>query len=538
MNNGGIVNLLEKICLVSDLDGDLENARDKWPKNLFYPALWKRSALLTQGYISHYFDANSNTARSKGGVYRKRNRELKKPDCVAYPANISEISEILKIANCRRIPIIPFGGGSGVLGAANSEYGGIVVDMMRMDKFIAIDEMNLTAAFQTGILGYELERQLNSRGYSLGHFPASIAISTLGGWLATRSSGQCATKYGKIEDMVLGMKVILASGEVLDLKPKPGHSLGPDLMPLFLGSEGTLGVIAEATLKIMPLPRFRKFAAFGFSNLFDCLEACRKTVQSGVRPAVLRIYDPFDCLMNGPKEHNIGEEFGEEKNKRGLSAFGGKLKKFFAGVPNLTNSLISATEKIGIMNFLVVLVFEGNHKAQIDAEYKIAKNIFGYFGGKDKGMKPAKLWLKSRYKLSYEKLKNHFADGIFADTLDVSVSWSVAGDVYRSVKKAVKNNALVMAHFSHFSPQNLCIYFTFAGAFSDEFRGSEKHRKVWNAALDACLKAGGTISHHHGVGLAKKEYAEKQLGAGYIKTLRKFKAILDPNNILNPGKIF
>lgn len=500
-----ILPLLEKICLVSDLDGDLENARDKWPKNLFY---------------------------------RTRTSELKKPDCVAYPSRISEISEILKIANCRRIPIIPFGGGSGVLGAANSEYGGIAINMMRMDNLAAIDEMNLTATFQTGIFGDELEKRLNERGYSLGHFPASIAISTLGGWLATRSSGQCATKYGKIEDMVLGMKVVLASGEVLDLKPKPGHSLGPDLMPLFLGSEGTLGIIAEATLKIMPLPRFRKFAAFGFSDLFDCLEACRKTVQSGVKPAVLRIYDPFDCLMNGPKEHNIGKEFGEEKVKRGLSFSGVKLKKFFAGNPNLTNSLISAAEKIGAANFLVVLVFEGNHKARVEAEHKIAKDIFGYFGGKEKGTKPAELWLKSRYKLSYEKLENHFAAGIFADTLDVSVSWSDAANVYGKVKKAVKNNSLVMAHFSHFSPQNLCIYFTFAGAFYDELRGSEKHQKVWNAALDACLKAGGTISHHHGVGLAKKEYAEKQLGPEYLKTLRKFKAILDPNNILNPGKIF
>lgn len=493
--------LLEEICLVSDLSGDLENARDKWPKNLFY---------------------------------RTRKNELKKPDCVAYPANISEISEILKIANCRRIPIIPFGGGSGVLGAANSEYGGIAIDMMRMDNLVAIDEMNLTAAFQTGILGEELERRLNERGYSLGHFPASIAISTLGGWLATRSSGQCATKYGKIEDIVLGMKVVLASGEVLDLKPKPGHSLGPDLMPLFIGSEGTLGIIAEATLKIMPLPRFRKFAAFGFTNLFDCLEACRKTIQSGVRPAVLRIYDPFDYLMNGPKEHS----FDSETDLEATSPNKKRIKKFFAGVPNLTNSLISTAEKIGVANFLVVLVFEGNHKTQVGAEHKIAKDIFGYFGGKDRGMKPAELWLKSRYKLSYEKLENHFANGIFADTLDVSVSWSDAADVYRSVKKAVKNNALVMAHFSHFSPQNLCIYFTFAGTFSDESRGSEKHQKVWNAALDACLKAGGTISHHHGVGLAKKEYAEKQLGPEYLKTTRKFKAILDPNDILNPGKIF
>ncbi|MEK7124048.1 MAG: FAD-binding oxidoreductase, partial [Patescibacteria group bacterium] len=223
-NNGGIVKLLEKICLVSDLDGDLNMARDKWPKNLFY---------------------------------RARKNELKKPDYVAYPAKISEISEILKIANCRSVPVVPFGGGSGVLGAANSEYGGIAIDMMRMDKLTAIDEMNLTATFQAGILGEELERQLNERGYSLGHFPASIAISTLGGWLATRSSGQYATKYGKIEDMVLGMKVVLASGEILDLRPKPGHSLGPDLIPLFIGSEGTLGVIVEATLKIMPLPRFR-----------------------------------------------------------------------------------------------------------------------------------------------------------------------------------------------------------------------------------------------------------------------------------------
>lgn len=501
-DNGGIVKLLEKICLVSDLAGDLENARDKWPKNLFC---------------------------------RTRKRELKKPDCVAYPAKISEISEILKIANCRRIPVVPFGGGSGVLGAANSEYGGIAIDMMRMDKLVAIDEMNLTAAFQAGILGTELEKELNAKGFTLGHFPASIAISSLGGWLATRSSGQCATKYGKIEDMVLGMKVILASGEVLDLKPKLGHSLGPDLMPIFIGSEGTLGIIAEATLKIMPLPRFRKFAAYDFSNLFDCLEACRKTVQSGVRPAVMRIYDPFDYLMNGPKEHNLGEEFGEENTERGLKI---KLKKFFAGNPNMTNSLISAAEKIGVANFLVILVFEGNHKAQVDAEYKITEDIFGYFGGKDRGMNPAKLWLKSRYKLSYAKLENYFANGIFADTLDISVSWSGARDVYRAVKKAVKNNALVMAHFSHFSPQNLCIYFTFAGTFDGELHGGEKHRKVWDAALNACLKAGGTVSHHHGVGLAKKEYAEKQLGAEYLKTLRKFKAILDPNNILNPGKIF
>ena len=220
------------------------------------------------------------------------------PDCIIWPENTQQIVEIVKIACKEKIPIIPYGGGSGVVGSAIPVKGGIVIDMKKMDKVLEIDDLGLMARVQTGINGMNLERWLNRKGYTMGHIPQSLYCSSLGGWLACRAAGQFSTKYGKIEDMVIAMEAVLADGTLIKSKAVPRSSTGPQVERLLLGSEGTLGIITEATLKIWPFPEKRAMLSFLFDDIAHALEAVRKIMRKNVYPAVVRIYDENETLRH------------------------------------------------------------------------------------------------------------------------------------------------------------------------------------------------------------------------------------------------
>ncbi len=219
------------------------------------------------------------------------------PKAIVWPSDRDDVVKIVRFANEKLIPLIPFGGGSGVCGGTMPVNGGVIVDLKRMERILRIDETSLTFTAEAGIIGERLERTLNENGFTLGHFPSSIYCSTLGGWLATRSAGQLSTKYGKVEDMVLSVEVVLPDGKVMETKPSPRSAVGPNLTQLFVGSEGVLGIITKATMKIWKVPETRSFAGVLFESVENGLRAIRNILQNGIYPAVVRLYDELDTFM-------------------------------------------------------------------------------------------------------------------------------------------------------------------------------------------------------------------------------------------------
>ena len=220
------------------------------------------------------------------------------PDVVVWPETVAEVQAIVRYAIVERTPIVPFGAGSGVCGGTLAVCGGILVDLKRMKRLVALDEAHLTATFDAGILGEHLEHELMRRGYTLGHFPSSIMCSTLGGWLAARSGGQCSSRYGKIEDMVRSVEFVTGTGELLDTARAAGiHDGGLDWNQLLVGSEGTLGLFTRATLAIHRAPEARHMRGFSVPRVEVGLDAIRRVMQRGLRPSVVRLYDELDTLL-------------------------------------------------------------------------------------------------------------------------------------------------------------------------------------------------------------------------------------------------
>lgn len=453
----------------------------------------------------------------------------KLPEAVLWPKSKEDVIKIVRFANEHLTPLIPFGGGSGVCGGTYPQNGGIIVDLKRMDRILKIDDTSLTISSEPGIIGERLERSLNEKGYTLGHFPSSIYCSTLGGWLATRSAGQLSTKYGKIEDMVISLEVVLPDGKVLETRPAPRSAAGPNLTQLFVGSEGVLGIIVEATMKIWHLPERRSFRGIIFDSVEKGLEAIRRILQAGVSPAVVRLYDELDTFM-------IAEDkTGQTSSKTQLSD--DTLKKeifhraegFFISHPEVLKLISPLIPK----KCLLILGFEGSQDIT-EVEESVALKITRDLGGKDLGEEPGKRWWETRYRVSYG-LSPVFYIGGFADTVEVATTWDNVLNLYYTMRNAISEHCLVLAHFSHAYRDGCSIYFTFAGS-AEETKKEELYDRILKSALDACVTAGGTISHHHGIGYSKQRWLKRE-GSGGLYILASLKKVLDPNNIMNPGKL-
>ena len=227
-----------------------------------------------------------------------------RPACVVTPTSTADVVTVLRYANEARLPVVPFGGGSGVCGAVLPGPETIVVDMRRLDKLLDLNETALQATVQAGMYGHHFEAALDERGYTMGHWPQSVSLSTVGGWVATRAAGQFSSRYGSIEDMLLGLEAVLADGRIVRIKPTPRRAAGPDLRHIFLGAEGTAGIVTELTLKVMPTPESRKMLSFAFPDFDAGLDALRHIVRAGWRPPVLRLYDAMES----------GRHFGQWQN--------------------------------------------------------------------------------------------------------------------------------------------------------------------------------------------------------------------------------
>jgi alkyldihydroxyacetonephosphate synthase len=414
-------------------------------------------------------------------------------DVIVFPGTTEEVSQVLKIANEMQIPVVPVGGGAGTCGGTQPIYGGIQLDIKRMDKVLHIDHESMTIHVQAGLVGIDLEETVNRHGYTWGHTPTSLRASNVGGFIATRSGGSMSSLYGKIEDLTLGLQVVLADGTVVECKAVPRHSVGPDLRQLFIGSEGTLGVITEATFRLFPKPETRHFKSISFPDVHSGLEAIRLIFRAGIFPSVVRLYDPEDTAFHITR---------------------------FAEVPE--------------GHCMLLLAFDGSIE-QVKLDERKATEIC-LKTGQDYGEGPSKGWWEHRYDMYYPT-KLTTAGYSIGDTIDIVATYDKLENVYHAMKTAMEaHDVFVLSHFSHMYPNGGSIYMIFFTSQPDAETAWKKYKKIWDDGVAACLHEGGTMSHQHGVGMTRSTYVEDELGSGFM-VLKRIKEILDPNGIMNPGKL-
>lgn len=408
-----------------------------------------------------------------------------------------QVQAIVRLASTHRIPVTVAAGRSNVVGAALPVHGGIVLDVTGMNQIMSFNSTDLTVETGPGVFGDVLESHIQRAwGVTTGHWPSSFAISTVGGWVACRGAGQLSTRYGKIEDMVSELDVVLASGELVTLGGTHRAAVGPDLRELFLGSEGTLGVITRIVLRTHRLPDYGSSAAFLFDSFSDGLEACRAIMQAGVTPAVMRLYDEIETARH-----------------------------------------------FAIDEGHVLLLADEGHPSLVDTTLAIAREAAAPHGREIESADVFETWLQTRYRI--RPVAPRDANRVLtADTLEIVGRWSVLSRVYGDVLEAVglvagtgdgAGRRGVSAHLSHAYSDSASLYFTMYGITTSGER-TRWYRAAWDAANDVILRHGAQLSHHHGVGIVRLPYLEDSLGAAH-RVMHSVKKALDPLGVLNPGKL-
>lgn len=419
------------------------------------------------------------------------------PVAVVEPANTEEISKLLKLCNENNIPVIPYGGGSGVLaGAETVNENTLVIDLKKLDKVLDFSDENLTVTCQSGVFINDLEAYANEKGFILGHYPQSMDLAEMGGLVATRSIGQFSTKYGGIEDLLLGLEAVLPNGEIIRIKANPRRAVGPDLRHLFLGSEGFIGIITEVTVKVFPEHEARWKQAYRVKNMSDGLEIIRKVMREEIKPAVVRLHDWLEC----EKPYGAFMEEGEN---------------------------------------LLIFLSEGS-KALCEFEGKIIDKVVTENGGIAVGEKPVDIWFKHRNDAA-DEFEEYGPMGILVDTIEVSSGWDKIADIYEEtlerVYYEVPETVFFSGHSSHSYLTGTNIYFQLGAIPKPDAQDAERiHRQVWDIVVDVTLKHGGSMGHHHGVGKHRSKYIKDEHGSSY-ELLEGIKNKFDPKNIMNPGVI-
>jgi alkyldihydroxyacetonephosphate synthase len=460
-----------------------------------------------------------------------------RPGLIVWPRDVDEVAAVYRFCAAEGIPIAPFGAGSGVCAGILPSRDLVVVDLKRLDRTRRIDAEDPSLEVEAGALGIRLEEELNDKGLSIGHFPSSILCSTVGGWIAARGAGQCSGRYGKIEDMVASLECVVGQGEIVRLYRRV-H--GPDLTPLFIGSEGVLGIVTSATLRLHPVPEARAFGAFSFPTIEAGFTAMQQMFQRGLRPAVARLYDPFDSFIarmgsvrRAPRANDRPEPPSPHHPPKGPGA-GAIVLRNLIRRPRLLNEAIDALGTRILGGSTLLLIFEGA-AAEAKDDLARASAIARGLDGRSEGEAPARRWLEHRYSVSYRQAPIFMA-GAFSDTLEVAAPWSRLGALYDAVRAALGRHVFVMAHLSHAYPDGCSIYFTFAGSAPTVAAAEEKYDAAVAAALDAAIGAGGTLSHHHGVGRSKAPKLGAELGLG-VDVIKAIRGAFDPSGIMNPGNL-
>ncbi len=433
-----------------------------------------------------------------------------RPAAIVRPSSAEQVAELLAACSAARVPVTATGGRSGVCGGAVPLYGGIALDCTSLVGEVRVDETSLVAEVPAGTNGRELEETLRAtgEGYTLGHWPQSIDLSTVGGWLACRSAGQYSTRYGKVEDMVASLEVALADGRLVRTGPvAPRAATGPDLTQLFTGSEGVLGVITRAWLRVRPLPAAEGRRAYSFAGFGEGLDACRRVLRRGATPAVLRLYDPVESERAYSHTAGCVLVMLDEADPALLHAILGVVDEECATAERLDDAVVAH-------------------------------------------------WLRTRNDVS--QLAPLWRAGIVVDTAEVAGRWAVlpglASDVVAALG-ALDGTVAASVHLSHAYLDGACLYFTFAGgrpeggrAAGDDFdeeagekkgegdQNEDYYRRAWDALTEVVVARGAAISHHHGIGLSRGRFLAGALGGAH-DVLAELKHALDPAGILNPGKL-
>ena len=445
-------------------------------------------------------------------ISMRSDRKVPAPDAVVYPASHSEIRSLLKICSKVGIAVVPFGGGTSVVGGVTPLKGKfdsvITLDLGRMRELISLDERSRTAVFSAGLRGPELEHLLRERGFTLGHFPQSFEYSTVGGWVATRSAGQASSGYGRIDEKLLGAKLAAPAGE-LDLFTRPASAAGPDLRSLVAGSEGAFGVISEVALEVSPAPEVTRFDAWMLPSFESAADALKGLAQAGLAPEIARSSDEAEtelALASASVEGAKGKLFEGYLKSRGAAS-----------------------------GSLVILGWEGA-TGTIDSRRREVLSLLKPFGAVGLGAGAGRSWARSRFQTPY--LRDHLmARGVMVETLETATTWSNLMHLYRGVGQALSEHAPVVGcHISHLYQSGASLYFTFVAPQDIESPWEQWH-DAKTAACEAVVAHGGTITHHHAIGIDHKKFLKQEDGAAGVTALKAVKASLDPAGVMNPGKL-
>jgi alkyldihydroxyacetonephosphate synthase len=424
------------------------------------------------------------------------------PDAVVSPVSHDDVRAVLDVCVQRGIAVVPFGGGTSVVGGVDPVTGVhdrvIALDLARTAALLHLDEISLLATFGAGTTGPQAEEMLAARGFTLGHFPQSFRYASIGGFAATRSSGQASRGYGRFDDLVHALRIAAPAGD-LQLGRAPASAAGPDLRQLFLGSEGAFGVLTEVTVRIRPVPGVTAYGAWTFRDFESGAAAVRTATQRGIRPTVLRLSDESETRVN--------------------AALGGHVTR--------------------LRGALAVATFEGTTKAEAVATRAALHEVFRTHGGRSRGEEPARSWERGRF--TSPALRDTLLDmGVLAETLETATTWAQLPGLKRAVTDALTaaltadgTKPIVLCHVSHVYPSGASLYFTVVAALTTD--PALQWQRAKDAASRAIGAAGGTITHHHAVGRDHRPYLEDEIGRLGIAVLRAVKETLDPAGIMNPG---
>lgn len=422
------------------------------------------------------------------------------PDAVVCPADAGEVAAVLRWAVDRHVALVPFGGGTSVVGGLVADRAGyaavVCLDLGRLDRLLEVDRTSMTAVLEPGLRGPEAEALLAAEGLTLGHFPQSFEYASIGGFAVTRSSGQSSAGYGRFDGLVVGLSVATPSGP-LELGVAPADAAGPDLRELVMGSEGTLGIVTAVRVRVRPVPEVRRYETWRFGSFAEGAEALCALAQGGLLPTVLRLSDESETALNLARPDQVGAESGD--------------------------------------GCLVVVGHEGTVEV-VGTKRAAVAGLLERRGGVPLGEEGGEAWAAGRFEGPY--LRDALLDlGVLVETLETVTFWSRLQAVYDAVRaaltEALGERALVLCHVSHVYETGASLYFTVAAPEDDDPVAQWTAAKA--AASDAILVAGGSITHHHGIGRDHKPWLARQIGPVGVDILRAVKDRLDPTHILNPG---
>lgn len=447
------------------------------------------------------------------------------PDAVLFPESREEVEGILKAASTYGVAVVPFGGGTNIAGGVEPDpsRAGMVatVSLRRMNRVLAIDPVARTATIQAGALGPELEAALNAQGFSLGHFPDSFEYSTLGGWLATRSAGMQSDAYGKIEDMVLSLTLCTPTGTLVT-PPVPRSATGPDLAQVAVGSEGTLGIITDAVMRIHPIGR-REYRGLLVPGFEPGIALARELTHAGRAPVTTRIANPQETALG----------FALKPRAQGMSALAAKFFK----------SYLRHVKRFPFAEACLMIVgFESDSDAELARRRRQTLAIARTFGAVDLGKEAGEKWYAGRY--DYPYLRDVVMDrGAMVDVTETAATWNRLPALYHEVNTALhaylrcgEHPGYVGCHLSHSYPAGACLYFTFA---APQEPGNElrQYLEAKRLVFEILLRHGATPTHHHAAGYELLPWIPRHLGETGVRLLRGLKQAVDPQNLCNPGKL-